>query len=181
MSLVLLGLLISILHSAAKKFVISDVFCQVFYLGCFLISIFLAAMVFNHEGIVLEAIIWCAFKSKIQDQSRFLWAHPISEGAGGKGQNADLKDPSMKGSQISITEAWVVGGLCWSHSVLLIEEGKLQLYLCSSGNKGQALALPWNLTSLQSASLLRGQWFVKRNRNGYVFKEEICPLLLLFL
>lgn len=84
----------------------------------------------------------------------------------GKGQNADLKDPATKVSQISITEAWVIGGLCRSHSVLLIEEGKLQLHLCSSGSKALVLVPPWNLTSLQSASLLSGQWFDKRIRDG---------------
>lgn len=93
---VLLGLLISISHSAAKIFVISDVFCQVFYLGCFLISIFLAAVVFNHEGIVLKAIIWCAFQSKnsrpiqIHVRSSYKWR-----------QGVDLEGRYMKGSQIS--------------------------------------------------------------------------------
>jgi hypothetical protein len=54
--------------------------------------------------------------------------------------------------------------------MLVIEDGKLQLYLCASENEAHLLFPPWSLPSLQSACFLSGLQFDRRN--GWLSRKK---------
>lgn len=66
-------------------------------------------------------------------------------------------------------KTWLEGNLCWCLLMLLIENGKLQLLLCSSENEAHLLLLPWNRASLQSARLLCGRQFGEEEHEWVTF------------